>query len=71
MLHPTLGIPARDLYSFASDVLLKSEMPAVIAETVFITSDAEGRLLADGTGVRQQQIAEALEPAIEGYFCAP
>jgi N-acetylmuramoyl-L-alanine amidase len=61
-------IAARDPYSFASGVLLKSNMPATIAETVFITSDAEGRLLSDGTGVRQQQIAEALEKGIEGYL---
>ncbi len=70
-LHPALGIPKRDPYSFASGVLLKSEMPAAIAETVFITSDAEGRLLSDGTGARQQQIAEALKVGIEGYFGAP
>ena len=39
-------------YSFASGVLLKSEMPATIAETVFITNDREGQLLSDGTGAR-------------------
>ena len=55
-------------YSFASGVLLRSEMPATIAETVFITSEAEGRLLSDGTGARQQQIAEALETGIEDYL---
>ncbi len=56
--------------SFASGVLLKSEMPATIAETVFVTSDAEGRLLSDGTGTRQQQIAEALGAGIEDYLAA-
>ena len=61
-------IATRDPYSFASGVLLKSNMPATIAETVFITSDAEGRLLSDGTGARQQQIAEALEKGIEAYL---
>jgi N-acetylmuramoyl-L-alanine amidase len=61
-------IATRDPYSFASGVLLKSNMPATIAETVFITSDAEGRLLSDGTGARQQQIAEALEKGIEDYL---
>ena len=55
-------------YSFASGVLLKSEMPATIAETVFITSDAEGRLLSDGTGARQQQIAGVLKIGIEDYL---
>ena len=60
----------RTPYSFASGVLLKSEMPATIAETVFITSEAEGRLLSDGTGARQQQIAETLEAGIEDYLAA-
>ena len=57
-------------YSFASGVLLKSDMPATIAETVFITSDSEGRLLSDGTGARQQQIAGALRTGIEDYLAA-
>jgi len=61
-------IATRTPYSFASGVLLKSNMPATIAETVFITSDAEGRLLSNGTGVRQQQIAEALELGVESYL---
>jgi N-acetylmuramoyl-L-alanine amidase len=60
----------RTPYSFASGVLLKSEMPATIAETVFITSEAEGRLLSGGTGVRQQQIAVALETGIADYLAA-
>jgi N-acetylmuramoyl-L-alanine amidase len=55
-------------YSVASGVLLKSEMPATIVETVFITSDAEGRLLSDGTGARQQQIAGVLKIGIEDYL---
>ena len=61
-------IATRTPYSFASGVLLKSNMPATIAETVFITSDAEGRLLSDGTGVRQQQIAQALKVGVEDYL---
>lgn len=61
-------IKTRTPYSFASGVLLKSNMPATIAETVFITSDGEGRLLSDGTGMRQQQIAEALQTGIENYL---
>jgi N-acetylmuramoyl-L-alanine amidase len=61
-------IATRTPYSFASGVLLKSNMPATIAETVFITNDTEGRLLSDGTGARQQQIAEALKVGIENYL---
>jgi N-acetylmuramoyl-L-alanine amidase len=40
-------------------------MPATIAETVFITNNGEGQLLADGTGARQQQIAQVLRVGIE------
>jgi N-acetylmuramoyl-L-alanine amidase len=61
-------IATRKPYSFASGVLLKSGMPATIADTVFITSDGEGRLLSNGTGVRQQQIAQALKVGIEDYL---
>jgi hypothetical protein len=35
---------------------------------MFIITRDEGRLLADSTGVRQQQIAEALKVGIEGYL---
>ncbi len=61
-------IATRTPYSFASGVLLKSNMPATIAETVFITSDKEGQLLSDGTYRRQQQIADALRMGIEDYL---
>ena len=61
-------IGTRTPYSFASGVLLKSTMPATIAETVFITNDREGQLLSNGTGTRQQQIAQALRVGIEDYL---
>jgi N-acetylmuramoyl-L-alanine amidase len=61
-------LASRKPYSFASGVLLKSNMPATIAETVFITNNAEGQLLSNGTGARQQQIAQALRAGIEDYL---
>ncbi len=61
-------IATRKPYSFASGVLLKSNMPATIAETVFITNNGEGELLSYPTGIRQQQIAEALRAGIEDYL---
>jgi N-acetylmuramoyl-L-alanine amidase len=64
-------IATRKPYSFASGVLLKSNMPATIAETVFITNDREGQLLSNGTGARQQQIAQALRVGIEDYLSTP
>ena len=64
-------IATRTPYSFASGVLLKSNMPATIAETVFISNDKEALLLSDGTGARQEQIAQALTAGIEGYLTKP
>lgn len=61
-------ISTKTPYSFASGVLLKSNMPATIAETVFITNEAEGRELSNGSGVRQQEIADALRTGIEHYL---
>ncbi len=58
----------RTPYQFASGVLLKSDMPATIAESVFITSDYEGDLLTNGGGTRQDQIAEALKAGLDSYF---
>ena len=59
-------IATRTPYQFASGVLLKSDMPATIAESVFITNGVEGGLLSNGT--RQPQIAEALKAGLESYF---
>ncbi len=64
---------SRDPYSYASGVLLKSNMPATIAETVFISNRDEGPLLYAGTNdlsesSRQQQIAAALHRGIEDHF---
>ena len=61
-------ISTRTPYSFASGVLLKSNMPAIIAETVFITNREEGRRLSEVTEARQQEIAEALRSGIERYL---
>ena len=47
-------IAARKPYRYASGVLLKSNMLATIAQTVFITNSDKGRLLVDYTGARQQ-----------------
>ena len=71
-------IATKTPYSFASGVLLKSNMPATIAETVFITNDKEaewllnGRRMPDGSVVsRQAQIAKKLESGIQSYRPTP
>ena len=60
-------VATRTPYSYASGVLLKSNMPATIAETVFITNHQEAQLLSAGT-TRHQQIAVALEQGINNYL---
>ena len=61
-------IATKTPYSYASGVLLKSNMPATIAETVFITNHDEAKLLSNGTNERQHQIAVALEKGINSYL---
>lgn len=73
-LPPASGtgtIATKAPYSYASGVLLKSNMPATIAETVFITSNAEADLLKNGGGKRQAQIAQSLKAGIKSYLPTP
>lgn len=70
-LYPSLGVPDLGVTNFASGVLLKSEMPATITETVFITNSNEYNLLTDGTGNRQQQIAQSLHDGLVNWFSLP
>ena len=66
-LAGNLGINDGGIGQYASGVLLKSKMPATLAETVFLSSEYEYNLLTNGTGERQQQIAEALAQGIENF----
>lgn len=70
-LAGSLGVPDLGITNFASGVLLKSNMPATIAETVFITNTNEYNLLTDGTGNRQQQIAQSLYQGVINWFANP
>ncbi|OGY18275.1 MAG: hypothetical protein A3F04_00175 [Candidatus Chisholmbacteria bacterium RIFCSPHIGHO2_12_FULL_49_9] len=63
-----VGVPDLGITNFASGVLLKANMPATIAETVFISNTAECSLLTDGTGNRQQKIAQSLYYGISDWF---
>lgn len=71
VLVGSLGVPDLGITNFASGVLLKSNMPATIAETVFLTNTTEYNLLTNGTGNRQQQIAQALYQGIINWFANP
>lgn len=61
--------------NFASGVLLKSNAPAALAETVFITNTGEAKLLAAGAagaaGTRQQQIADQLYAGLNAWYTNP
>ena len=67
-MYPSLGIPDGGLLQFASGVILKAEMPATIQEVAFISNTTECNLLTDGTGNRQEQIAQSLYNGINDWF---
>ena len=56
---------------FASGVLLWSEIPSALLESVFISNAQECAWLTDGTGNRQQQIAEAVYDGLNAWFSQP
>ncbi len=61
-----LGVPDQGVTNFASGVLLKSNMPATIAESVYISNTDECSALVAGT--RQPQIAQALYSGLVSWF---
>ncbi len=63
-----LSVPDLGVTNFASGVLLKSNMPATIQETVFISHTGECQLLTNGTGIRQEQIAQSLYNGLFDWF---
>ncbi|TSC85803.1 MAG: N-acetylmuramoyl-L-alanine amidase [Microgenomates group bacterium Gr01-1014_7] len=69
-LAKKLGVSDLGTTNFASGVLLKSKMAATIQEAIFISNTQECVLLTDGTGNRQQQIAQALHDGIVNYFAS-
>ena len=56
---------------FAAGVLLWSEIPSVLLESVFISNAQECALLTNGTGVRQKQIAQAVYDGLNAWFSQP
>lgn len=61
-----LGLPNHGISRFASGVLLKADMPAVISEGFFLTNTNEANLIKNLN--RLDQEAQALFAAIEGYL---
>ncbi len=66
-----LSVADLGVTNFASGVLLKSRMPATIQETVFISNTNECAMLTDGTGTRQQEIAQSLYNGLTDWFSLP
>lgn len=62
------NVPDLGITNFASGVLLKSDMPATIQETVFISNTDECIALRDGDGEREKDIAQALFNGLESWF---
>lgn len=60
-------LPHKAITNFANGTLLKSDAPAVLVETLFISNTAEAQLLAASDGVRRQQVADALTAGIRAF----
>ena len=56
---------------FAAGVLLWSEIPSALLESAFISNTWECHQLSDGTGARQQQIAQAIYAGLSAWFSDP
>lgn len=67
-LAQELGVPDLGVTNFASGVLLKSNMPATIQETVFISNTDECAALTDETYRRQEEIAQSLYHGLVDWF---
>jgi N-acetylmuramoyl-L-alanine amidase len=62
-----LNLADGGITDFGDNLLLKTQMPATLQETVFISSVGEYNSLSDSTGNRQQQIAQALFLGIDNW----
>lgn len=68
LVNDLAPVPDEGATNFASGVLLKSNMPATMQETVYISNIDECSALTDGTGTRQQQIAQSLYDGLIDWF---
>lgn len=63
-----LGVYDEGITNFASGVLLKSNMPATLQESVYLSNEKECVDLRDGGGFRQKEIAQSLFNGLEDWF---
>ncbi|MBU1111095.1 N-acetylmuramoyl-L-alanine amidase [Patescibacteria group bacterium] len=69
-LADELNVPDLGIYQFMSGVTMRFNGPASIQESVYISNTEECTALTDGTGNRQQQIAESLYNGLNDWFSA-
>ncbi len=67
-LASQLGIANNGVGQFANGALLTATMPSTLAETVFLSNDAEAQQLADGTGQRQTTIAQGIADGVIAWL---
>ena len=66
--NSAVPLPKHSPTQFASGLLLKTNAPACLAETVFLSNPAEQQALGNGTGARQQAIAQNLFNGIVEWY---
>ncbi len=66
-----LGIAGGGVGQFATGSLLQAEMPSTLAETVFLSSDAEAQRIATDDGARLEQIAQAIARGVADGLLGP
>ncbi|HEX8217730.1 MAG TPA: N-acetylmuramoyl-L-alanine amidase [Chloroflexia bacterium] len=66
--NSTVPLSKSSTTQFASGLLLKATAPACLAETVFLSNPAEAALLGDGSGTRQQEIAQNLFNGLAAWY---
>ena len=65
--YAALGVADGGVTNFASGVLLKSNMPATITESVFLSNSVECATMSSGT-TRQDQIAQSIYTGLHNWF---
>ncbi|HEV2074458.1 MAG TPA: N-acetylmuramoyl-L-alanine amidase [Thermomicrobiales bacterium] len=64
----SLHIPLAGVDRFDNGGLLRAKMPSVLVEAVFLTNPDEAKKLANGTGTRQDEIAQAIANGIAAWM---
>jgi N-acetylmuramoyl-L-alanine amidase len=71
VLADTLGVEDMGVTNFMSGVTLKSDMPATIQESVYLSNTEECEAIGNSDGSRQQEIAAAVFEGLENWFDVP